>query len=76
VLLMDNLAAGTLKLIELSVCCLLLGRDAGVANQALPSRGGSHVSISDEISALCTYFAITRKGSFGDVSEVISLTSR
>ena len=54
VFLMDDRAAGSLELIELSVCCLLLGRDAGVTDQALPSRGGSHVSNSDEISALCT----------------------
>ena len=34
------------------------------------------MSISDEISALCTYFAIARKGSFGNVSKAILLTSR
>jgi hypothetical protein len=74
-LLVDDFAAGSLEFVELGVCCLLLGRDAGVANQALPSRGGSHVSISEEISALCTYFAITRKGSFENVSQAILLTS-
>jgi hypothetical protein len=30
---------------------------------------------SKEITALCTYFAITRKGSFEDVFQAILLTS-
>ena len=33
------------------------------------------MSISDEISALCTYSAITRKGSFEDVFQTILITS-
>ncbi|WP_262265625.1 hypothetical protein [Microvirga yunnanensis] len=33
------------------------------------------MSISDEISALCTYFAITRKGSFEDDFQDILLIS-
>jgi hypothetical protein len=33
------------------------------------------VSISDEILALCTYFAITRKGSFENDFQAISVTS-